>query len=357
MKALPLNQLSIFDIIPLLSKEIEEPIKIDFFDDMMAKLEKVNEMASAQNELLKGMIDELQKDWSDDQKLMCNNPKEYFKQQKLKDQELNKEQEMAKELSPEVIEVLKKCTVDGLTVKLPEGQLDRKTYTDVKNKLELIGGKWKGGKVMGFVFNEDPLELLEQIANGENRNLKKEFQFFATPDKLADRLVELADIKDGQMILEPSAGQGAIIKAIIKAFPRAMKHQNDEPCVTIDYCELMPVNQTMLGKLCHCKHRHSFMGEDFLSFEPTQLYDRIIANPPFSKNQDIDHVSHMYKHLKNGGRLVSIMSRHWMESSNKKEVAFRNFLDEVAAEIELIDAGEFSESGTNIATCIVIINK
>lgn len=343
MKSLPLNQLSIFDITPLLSKEIEEPIKIDFFDDMMAKLEKVNEMASAQNELLKGMIDELQKDWSDDQKLMCNNPKEYFKQQKLKDQELNKEQEMAKELSPEVIEVLKKCTVDGLTVKLPEGQLDRKTYTDVKNKLELIGGKWKGGKIMGFFFNEDPAELLEQIANGENRNLKKEFQFFATPDKLADRLVELADIKDGQMILEPSAGQGAIIKAI----------QNKVSTSTNIYAfEAMPLNQTFLKKIASCE----LLGSDFLA-ECETYFDRIVANPPFSKNQDIDHVNHMYKHLKEGGRLVSIMSRHWMESSNKKEVGFRNFLDEVAAEIELIDAGEFSESGTNIATCIVIINK
>jgi hypothetical protein len=65
---------------------------------------------------------------------------------------------------------------------------------EVKNKLELIGGKWKGGKVGGFVFQEDPTDMLEQIANGENRKLKKEFQFFATPDELADKLVELADI-------------------------------------------------------------------------------------------------------------------------------------------------------------------
>lgn len=344
MKALPLNQLTIFDIVtPSLSTEIEETIKIDFFDDMMAKLDKVNEMASAQNELLKGMIDELQQDWSDDQKLMCNNPKEYFKRQKLKEQELNKEQEMAKELSPEAVEVLKKCTVDGLTVKLPEGQLDRKTYTDVKNKLELIGGKWKGGKIMGFVFNEDPTELLEQIANGENRNLKKEFQFFATPDNLANRLVELADIKDGQMILEPSAGQGAIIRAIQGKL---------SPYTNIYAFEAMPLNQNFLKKIASCE----LLGSDFL-LECETYFDRIVANPPFSKNQDIDHVMHMYKHLKEGGRLVSIMSRHWLYSSNKKEVSFRDWIDEVDAKVELIDAGEFSESGTNIATCIVIINK
>lgn len=72
-------------------------------------------------------------------------------------------------------EILQQCTVDGLVVKLPEVKLERKLYQEVAKVLELIGGKWKGNKVMGFVFNEDPTELLEQIANGESRNLKKEF--------------------------------------------------------------------------------------------------------------------------------------------------------------------------------------
>ena len=88
--------------------------------------------------------------------------------------------------------ILKDCTVDGNVVKLPNIKLDRKEYLEVKKALELIGGKWKGGKVAGFVFASDPTDLLNQIANGEKRNLKKEFQFFATPEKLAAYLVELA---------------------------------------------------------------------------------------------------------------------------------------------------------------------
>ena len=88
-------------------------------------------------------------------------------------------------------EVLQKCTVEGNVVKLPNVQLDRNEYLEVKKALELIGGKWKGGKVFGFVFATDPTDLLAEIANGEKQNLKKEFQFFATPEKLADELVEL----------------------------------------------------------------------------------------------------------------------------------------------------------------------
>lgn len=252
---------------------------------------------------------------------------------------------------------LQNCIVEGNVVKLPAGQLERNVYQEVAKALNLIGGKWKGGKVMGFVFNEDPTDLLEQIANGEKRNLKKEFQFFATPDHLADRLVKLSEIQEGDNVLEPSAGQGSIIKAIIKQFPKNMTSQNDDPCVTIDYCEIMPVNQSALSKLCHCKHKHSFMGEDFLTFKPFKPYKRIIANPPFSKNQDIDHVKKMYLCLADGGRIVSIMSKHWLYSSNKKEVEFRNWIDEVGAVVHEVDAGEFKESGTTIATVIVVIDK
>ena len=59
----------------------------------------------------------------------------------------------------ETLEILKNSKVEGNIIKLPQGQLDRQQYLEVKKKLELIGGKWKGGKVMGFVFEEDPTDL------------------------------------------------------------------------------------------------------------------------------------------------------------------------------------------------------
>jgi len=48
--------------------------------------------------------------------------------------------------------ILQKCIVEGNLVKLPSGQLDRKLYQEVAKSLNLIGGKWKGGKTMAFVF-------------------------------------------------------------------------------------------------------------------------------------------------------------------------------------------------------------
>lgn len=242
----------------------------------------------------------------------------------------------------ETIEVLQNCTVEGTVVKLPNVQLERNEYLEVKKKLELIGGKWKGGKVQGFVFATDPTEMLEQIANGENRNLKKEFQFFATPEELADKLVYLADLQQHDTILEPSAGQGAIVKAINKV------------CDVVPDCfELMDINTIVLNK---SGLQFNLIGCDFFKHNG-KAYSKIIANPPFTKNQDIDHLKEMYKCLSRGGRLVCITSECWVNGSQKKQVEFKEWLDSIDSEVLDIERGSFKESGTMIGGKIVIINK
>lgn len=241
--------------------------------------------------------------------------------------------------------VLKKCKVEGNIVKLPDGQLDRKLYLEVAKSLNLIGGKWRGKPIFRFVFQEDPKELLQQIANGEQRNLKKEFQFFSTPNDLADKLVQISFKTPYNLgkILEPSAGQGAIIKAIHRF----------NPDINVHCCELMDINKSFLDKIENIQ----FECKDFLKHQVKEEYSTIIANPPFSKNQDIDHIMKMYECLESGGRLVSISSKHWEFSNNKKENEFRKWLDKVNAEIIGIERGSFKESGTTIGGLIIVINK
>lgn len=244
-------------------------------------------------------------------------------------------------------DILKGCTVYGNVVKLPDGQLDRKLYQEVSKALELIGGKWKGGKIMGFIFQSDPTELLQTLQNGETIkkvDLKKEYQFFATPALLADVLVKKAEIRNFHDILEPSAGQGAIINAIHRVLPNKL----------VFCCELMELNRQILHQMglnVDC------MAADFLTLTPPFKFDRIISNPPFQKNFDIDHIYKMYDCLKYEGRIVTISSKHWDISSNKKETDFKNWLNKVGAEIEEIPSGSFKESGTNVGGFIIVINK
>lgn len=239
---------------------------------------------------------------------------------------------------------LKKCTVEGHNIKLPTGaRMAREEYEEIKKHLELIGGKWTGGKTQAFVFKESPSDYLHQLKKGEKLNIKKEYQFFGTPEGLADQLVELAELRPHHDILEPSAGQGAIVKAIKKELGSGFN---------VYGYELMPLNQTFLNKITGFQ----LLGNDFL-IEADKSYDRIIANPPFSKNQDITHILKMYDCLKPGGRIVTIASNHWHGSDNKKEKAFREFLENLNVEPIEVKAGEFKESGTGIAACILVIDK
>jgi len=217
---------------------------------------------------------------------------------------------------------------------LPDIQLDRKEYLYLAKHLEFLGGKWNGGK-KGFVFDRGIKSTDELL--GDNIKKKKKLQLFETPEKLADRLVELAELDNYQTILEPSAGRGRIIRAIEKVCN-----------VSVDYCEIDETNRKyLIGNK---------VSDDFFELKSNKRYTRIIANPPFSKNQDIDHIMKMYELLDNG-ILVSLASTHWQTSKNKRETKFREFLQEKNAEITELKLGEFKESGTMVKAVIIKFDK
>lgn len=258
-------------------------------------------------------------------------------------------------------ESLSKCKVQGNVIFLPpisEGMLAN--YADVRKALLAAGSKYTKNS---FVFPNDAQPYMDRLMGGEKVNIKKETQSFFTPSSLGKRMIQLLDIKDGMTLLEPEAGQGALIEEVYKAFPYYMKGPNDKPCVTVDYFELDSINQDVLSKKINSDVRWSsstsFMDDDFLKADVNEIgqYDRIIANPPFSKNQDIDHIYQMFLFCKAGGRIVTMASKHWQTSSNKKEIKFAAFLDDINAEVIEIERGEFKESGTMISTVIMVINK
>lgn len=237
-------------------------------------------------------------------------------------------------------QILNDCTVDGNLVRLPSVQLDRDVYVKVADKLKKIGGKWKGGKVQAFVFDHDPSDLLADIQDGKTRNIKKEFQFFETPARLANQLVELAALQVGHFVLEPSAGRGAIIREIPTNF---IAH----------YFEINPLCDSSLNAFHNAKR----CGYDFLQADESHQFDRIIANPPFSNNQDIDHIRKMYEVLKPGGRIVSIASTHWQIGQEKKASEFRGWLYNQFHEVHQLEPGTFKESGTNVGATVIVIDK
>lgn len=243
------------------------------------------------------------------------------------------------------LEIIRQGTLNGKLFSLPEGQLERKLYQDVSKLLGGIGAKWST-KHKAFVFDvSEPEGLLEDLKGGTKRNLKQEFQFFETPQDIADYMVNELLLSNGQTVWEPSAGRGALIDAVLR-YGRQ---------VGIFAHELMPDNEKILRKKYTANFY--FLGNDCLKHSEQIKFDRIIANPPFSKNQDIDHIRKMYASLAEGGRIVTVASTHWQFSSNKKETAFRDWLEDIEAVTMDLGHGRFKSSGTMVNSCLIIIDK
>ncbi|EFI6369790.1 class I SAM-dependent methyltransferase [Escherichia coli] len=123
--------------------------------------------------------------------------------------------------------------------------------------------------------------------------IRAESQLFVTPAPVCDRLVTLAGISNRDHILEPSAGTGAILRAIRDTAPVAM-------------CDAVEINSGLVRYL-----RENFNGVrvqcgDFMEWQPVQYYSRVIMNPPFSHGQDIRHILRAFSLLRPGGVLVAV---------------------------------------------------
>lgn len=242
-----------------------------------------------------------------------------------------------------VEDILKHCTLENNVMKLPQVQFNKKSYAEAKKWIEEAGGSWMGGKVQGFTFPFNADRVFSILHEGKRCNLQQEFQFFATPAEVADWLVMLAGgVHEDEKVLEPSAGTGAIIDAIHRSCPD----------VIVDCYELMPENKEILSK----KDNIRILGDDFTKCDVAQ-YDKIIANPPFSKNQDIRHVRRMYECLNPGGVLAAITGPHWEFGSESECKDFRQWLEDNGGKKFEIEEGTFKESGTGTKTIAIVINK
>lgn len=246
---------------------------------------------------------------------------------------------MAK-IDADVLEVLRGVECDGTQARLT-AQLDRKLYERVNKVLVALGGKWNR-KSKAHVFECETAELLaDVVATGEYVDWKKELQFYETPEPLAAWMCQLAEAGEGAAVLEPSAGRGAIAK------------QARGIGAKVDCIEIAPKfadELQTLGFKTTCG--------DFLQQQPNGVwYDAVTMNPPFCKSQDLAHVRHAYQFLREGGRLVSVMSPGFTFRSDRKAVEFRAWLDDCGGEVTPLAPGTFKASGTMVSSVLVKIRK
>jgi type I restriction-modification system DNA methylase subunit len=239
-----------------------------------------------------------------------------------------------------VLDVLSNAIVNGNSLKL-NGQLSRPLYVAVNKVLEIAGGTWNR-KAQAHLFEGDASEIMDQIIlTGKVLDKKQELGFFPTPLPIVNRLIELAEINNGDNILEPSAGNGAIVRELKKMFPL-----NRIVAVEIDESRT-----ELMNLLISRVHYGDFLDLRSVSND-TGMFDRIVMNPPFGKNIAPVHVLHATTFLKPNGRLVAVMPSSVTFRTDSLNKAIRADADS----IETLPEGSFVESGTNVNTVIVTLN-
>jgi hypothetical protein len=128
--------------------------------------------------------------------------------------------------------------------------------------------------------------------------------FFPTPPDIAAQAARLllALCPAEPVILEPSAGLGALVDAVMHARPFATVDAIEDWNEAADYCR------------AHSKAARVDCA-DFLTVQalPVGKYDGVILNPPFERNQALAHVAHACRMIRPGGVLVAIVPAGFLD--------------------------------------------
>lgn len=205
---------------------------------------------------------------------------------------------------------------------------DKYVLQEAERVLAAIGGVKRSINGMEwFEFDYDPAEVVSLITVTGAVPDSRAHQYYPTPDALADRAVELADIGEHDLCLEPSAGTGALADRLPAA--RTM-------CV-----EVNQLHATVLQSKGHQVHQG-----DFLEWSDGSLYDRIVMNPPFSQGRWQAHVEAAAALLTPSGRLVAIVPA---SAHNKHQVqGFRCTFD---------GPHDNQFTGTSVSVTIMILER
>lgn len=179
-----------------------------------------------------------------------------------------------------------------------------------------------------------------------SREVSKDLQFYRTPNKAVNWFMNKIYFKEGESILEPSCGDGALLDGIRNRISGGNgDYRNGVKGVLIvgvEYDQSRCEQSRQKGYTVH----HA----NFLTWQTREKFDKIIMNPPFYGKHYVKHIDRAYEFLVETGTIYAILP-----------ITARlnhGILDE-KYDCKWCDLpfGSFSESGTNINTCMVRISK
>lgn len=237
--------------------------------------------------------------------------------------------------------ILERSTFGPDRITLPDEQLPRQNYQAVMKVLEAQGGRWSK-KERCHLFPVDPRGIFsDALKNGKVVHVKKTRQAFFTPLPVVQSVMSYALPCAGQNVLEPSAGDGDLADAIRARGARVTCVENHDSSIAA----LM-------------RKGHEVLGVDFLALTPEGFaFDMVIMNPPFTKGQDVAHVTHAFQFLRPGGVLFAILPCSFERNDSRAYRAFWDLVEAHGGIIEKFENHEFRSSGTDISTVLIKLIK
>ncbi len=240
----------------------------------------------------------------------------------------------------DIIELLEFDTVNNLVI-MPEIWFSPNVYKKVIKLLKPfdVERTKKSGRTAIKILSKDfTIEDVKQILyDSQELCVSGKFDFFPTPDELVKICHDLLEYEVGNLVLEPSAGTGNLIKD----FPYKSN------IVTVEankfFCNILKRKYPeIINKNCL-----------FEEFKTENSFDRIIMNPPFSKRLDAKHILKAFDMLTNDGILVAIHSTGILSGSDKNSKAFQKLYEKNGV-FQKVYKGMFDSSGKGTKIDVVL---
>lgn len=241
-------------------------------------------------------------------------------------------------ISAGVLDILSRATAEGNTVKISD-RLSRADYVAVNEVLTAAGGKWNR-KAQAHLFDEDAAPILASLLGDGSIVRPQDEGWFPTQDDIVADMIAQAGLEPGMEVLEPSAGEGAIARAVAEAGG------------VVDCVEM---NAKRAGVIYSAGYARSVTLADFLAMPQRPVYDRVLMNPPFAGQADIRHVTHAVGFVKPGGLVVAILSAGAESRQDKTAGAFRKLIADRGGWFERLPDDAFKQSGTSVRTVMAVI--
>ena len=195
-----------------------------------------------------------------------------------------------------------------------------------------------GNRTVRWQFDYHPDHVVREIITSGMLPDARSHQYYPTPEHMAQQAIELADIRESHLNLEPSAGTGGLADYMPK---------DRTTCVEISqlHCEVLRAKG------------HNVVQADFLEWAASSRaggwrFDRIVMNPPFDSGRWQAHLSAAITLLKSASRLVAILPE-----SAKTEHVERMLEDTRREEEYLIDwHGPYDYPGVSIRVRILVLS-